>query len=266
VSTAAVTPWEVVAVRYGTLRTNKSDLYHRYHSYGEVDAPQVMDFYFYVLRRGGELVVVDTGFSPAAAVPRGRECLTEPAQALARLGVEAAAVPTLVITHLHWDHIGNVELFSGARILVPQRERAFWSSSLARNPQFWAHTDADGLRQVEEAAAAGRVVETGAAAEIAPGVRAITVGGHSPGQQILVVATRGGEVVLASDAVHLHEELELERPFGVISNLGEMLEAYALVKGMRAAGATVVPGHDPLVIESFPPLEDGLDGFAHRIA
>ena len=79
------------------------------------------------------------------------------------------------------------------------------------------------------------MVATAGEQELAPGLRAITVGGHSPGQQVLVVESAGGPVVLASDAVHLYEELELERPFSVMVSLREMVEAYALLKELRAA-------------------------------
>jgi glyoxylase-like metal-dependent hydrolase (beta-lactamase superfamily II) len=258
--------YEIVAVRYGTVRSHKSELFYRYQAYGEPDASQDMDFFFYVLRRGEEVIVVDTGFRPAAAAPRGRECLTAPAEALARLGVDPARVSRLLITHMHWDHIGNVELFAGPELIVPTAELEFWSQPVARNPQFWAHADPEGVALLEGAWREGRVLATGGEHEVAPGLRTITVGGHSPGQQVLVVETASGPVVLASDAVHLYEELELERPFGVIANLREMCDAYALLKQMASEGASIVPGHDPLVTSRYPDLGGDLAGLAFKIA
>jgi glyoxylase-like metal-dependent hydrolase (beta-lactamase superfamily II) len=258
--------YEIIAVRYGTLRSHKSELFYRYGAYGEPDASQDMDFFFYVLRDGDEVTVVDTGFLPAAAIPRGRECLCPPAQALARLGVDPASVSRLMITHMHWDHIGNVGLFAGAELFVPAAELEFWERPLARNVQMWAHVDPDGVALLESAWREGRVIATGAEHEIAPGLSAITVGGHSPGQQILVVESAGGPVVLASDAVHLYEELELERPFSVMISLPEMIEAYALLKRLAAQGATIVPGHDPLVTQHYPDLGGDASGLGFKIA
>jgi len=250
---------EITAIRYGSVSSTKSDLFLRYGTYREPDAPQEMSFYFYVLRRDGEVTLIDTGFLPSDAPPRGRECLIAPDAALAALRIEPDAVARVIVTHCHWDHIGNLDLFGRAEIHVPQRELDFWFSPVAHNPQFWSHTEAHAIGQLEAARAEGRVTATGADEEVAPGVRVITVGGHSPGQQIVIVDDR---VILASDAVHLYEELELERPFAVISDLGEMIEAYALIKELGTApGAVVVPGHDPLVAERFP-RED----FAVRIA
>ncbi|HXR13353.1 MAG TPA: N-acyl homoserine lactonase family protein [Solirubrobacteraceae bacterium] len=258
--------YEIVAVRYGTVRSQKSELFYRYQAYGEPDASQDMDFFFYVLRRGEEVIVIDTGFRPAAAAPRGRECLTPPAQALARLGIDPARVKRLLITHLHWDHIGNVELFEAAELFVPAAELEFWSAPISRNVQFWAHVDPEGVALIEGAWRAGRVAVTGEQQEIAPGLRTITVGGHSPGQQVLVVDTASGPVVLASDAVHLYEELELERPFSVMVNLREMYEGYALLKRLRTEGASIVPGHDPLVTERYPDLGGDAAGLAFQLA
>src|SRR3984957_7887418 len=254
-----MSPHEILAFRYVTVHSTKSDLFLRYGTYREPDALQDMDFFFYVLRRDGEVTLIDTGFAPADAPPRGRECLIAPADALAALGIEPDSVARVIVTHCHWDHIGNLDLFAGADLHIPARELDFWSEPLARNPQFWAHTEEHAIAQVQRARLEKRVRATGPDEEIVPGIRVITVGGHSPGQQIVVV---DGSVILASDAAHLYEELELERPFGVVADLPEMVEAYALIKELGGApGAVVVPGHDPLVAERFP-TED----FAVRIA
>ena len=178
---------EVIAVRYGTVHSTKGDLFLRYGAYREPDAPQDMDFFFYVLRRDGEVTLVDTGFLPSDAPPRGRECLIAPADALAALEIEPASVARVIVTHCHWDHIGNLDLFRDAELYVPERELEFWAAPVARNRQFWSHTEAHAIAQLERARAQRRVTATGADEEILPGVRAITVGGHSAGQQIIVV-------------------------------------------------------------------------------
>jgi len=258
--------YEITAIRYGLARSTKADLYYRHQAYGEPDGPQTMDFFFYLLRDGGRLVLIDTGFDLGEAERRpGREVVISPQEALSRLGIDPGAVEQLVITHLHWDHIGNLDLFPNAELLVPQAELDFWRDPVARRTQFWSHTDPAGLEVLWRLVEEGRVRGTGADEELVPGVRGIVVGGHSAGQQILVVDATDGVVVLTSDAVHLYEELELERPFAVAVDFRQMYEAYGLLRGLEAEGALIVPGHDPLVSERFPSLGDGAD-FALRIA
>jgi len=67
------------------------------------------------------------------------------------------------------------------------------------------------VARITSARRRGRVRTIAGRATVAPGVVAITVGGHSPGQQVVLVETAGSRVVLASDAVHFYEELERDR-------------------------------------------------------
>ena len=85
---AASGRFEVVAVRYGTLSAPRSELFLRFASYDEPDEVVEMAYYFWVLRRGAETILVDTGFDPAVGVRRGRTCLWPPLEALQRLGIE----------------------------------------------------------------------------------------------------------------------------------------------------------------------------------
>jgi len=249
--------WEVLAVRYGTLRSRKSEIYYRYDAYGEPDADIELAYYVWVLRgAGGATIVVDTGFDPAVGARRGRTCVLAPLEALARVGVEPASVSEVILTHLHYDHTGNVAAFPGATLHVPRRELEFWTGPGAAHRQFAMHAEADEVAVVAAAHAAGRARLIEGTAELFDGVTARCVGGHSPGQLVLVVATGSGDVVLTSDAVHFYEELELDRPFGVIADLEAMYAGFELVRALATEpGAALVPGHDPAVLARFPAVE-----------
>lgn len=264
--TSSPDTFEVLAVRYGRLHATKASLTYRFSSYGVPDAPQDLDYFFYVLRGGGRTILVDTGFDLEAAAEKGRICMVPPRDALTQLGIDPAEIDQLLITHFHWDHIGDLSLAPNAEILVPQAELDFWERPVSRHPLFFEHTDPDGLSQVLAAARTGRAKPLPEDGVIAPGLRSETVGGHAAGQQILHVETEDGPVVLASDAVHLYEEYELERPFNVIVDLGQVVEAYAKLKELeRSRGVTMVPGHDPEVANRHHAVA-GLEGdFAYCI-
>ena len=248
---ADVRSYDVQAVRYATLHAPRSDLFYRHGAYGEPDAETEMAYWFWLLRDGEHVVVVDTGFDPEVGARRGRTCLLPPVEAMRAFGVEPASVSHVVVTHLHYDHVGNLDAFPQATLIVPRRELEFWTGPIAARFQFGSHVEQREVDLVVRAAAEGRVRLTEGTDEILDGITAITVGGHSPGQQITVVRGTTGDVVLASDAVHFYEELELERPFAVIHDLEQMYVAYDVLKGLAAAGATVVPGHDPEVGRRF---------------
>jgi glyoxylase-like metal-dependent hydrolase (beta-lactamase superfamily II) len=262
-----VTAPRVVALRYATRAATKSTFFLRYHSYGEPDAPQSLDYYFWVVGEGPDALVIDTGFDPAAGARRGRTCLFPPREALARLGVDPASVSRLLLTHFHYDHVGNVDAFPAAELLVPERELRFWTGPMASRAQFAEVVEPGEIGRLAEAHRAGRARTMGARTEVAPGVTAIDVGGHSPGQQVVVVETDSGPVVLASDAVHLYEEFEKDRPFEIVADLAEMYRAYDVIRELcRQPGAILVPGHDPEVMRRFPPVGGRAAEIAVRIA
>jgi glyoxylase-like metal-dependent hydrolase (beta-lactamase superfamily II) len=257
---------EVLAVRYATLLTSKSALYYRYHDYGEPDAAARMDYFFWVLRRGAEIVLVDTGFGPAAGARRGRTHLCRTDEALRRLSIDPAAVRQVVVTHLHYDHIGNLDLFPGAELFVDGRELEFWSGPYADRRAFAAATEPHELEWVAQAQRDGRVTAVGPRETIAGGVTAVRAGGHSPGQQILHVPTVDGEVIIASDAAHFYEEIALDRPFDVLCDLEACYDALETLRGHLAAGLPVAVGHDPEVMTRFAPVSAELADLAVRIA
>jgi glyoxylase-like metal-dependent hydrolase (beta-lactamase superfamily II) len=234
-----VSPREILAVRYGTLRATKGDLYHELDS----SEPQSLDYFFWVLRYDDATVLVDTGFDPEVAARRGRSCICPPVEAVRRLGIES--VDRVVVTHFHYDHVGNLPAFADAELLVPARELDFWTGEAGRDPRFAGHVEA---AEIEWIAAAGARTY-GGGDEVAPGVTALSLPGHTPGQMGLVA----DGIVLASDAVHFYEELEQRRPFWVFTDLAAMKASYEV---LAATGGTIVPGHDPLVTERFPALGD----------
>jgi glyoxylase-like metal-dependent hydrolase (beta-lactamase superfamily II) len=265
--TAAPT-YEVLAIRYAERDAALSEVYYGWPVYGEPDALIRMTYYFWVLLPPtGAPIVVDSGFDPALAARKGRSCECPPGEALARLGIDPAAVEHVVVTHLHFDHIGNLDLFPNARFVVAQRELDFWGTAVARRLHFAHHTDPGAVGRLLGAARAGRVRAVDDQIEVAPGVIATRVGGHSPGQLVLSIATDGAGVVLASDAVHYYDELAKDRPFAVVADLADAYRAFDTVRALSADGRIFVPAHDPQVMERHPTIATGPVGdLAVRIA
>jgi len=240
--------WTIDAVRYGTVDRLKSDFFYDFASYDEPDGTQTLDYWFYVLTDGDQVIAVDTGFAHAVGVAHGLTVLADPAAVLAELPVSK-----LLVTHLHYDHVGNLGAVPTAEIVVTSAELAFWRSPIARERLFWQHTDPAGLQLLDGADADGRVTTFDSATSVAPGIVAITVGGHSAGQVILIVRTESGSVLLCSDAVHLYEELDRRRPFAILADLAGTYAGFEHIDALASVcNATVVPGHDPLVAERFP--------------
>ena len=247
--------FSIVAVRYGTLETTLADAYYRWSAYGEPDGPARLDYYFWILRSDDETILVDTGFHPEAGARRGRTTLIEPAEAMAQLGIGAESVSRVLLTHLHYDHIGNLDVLPDAELLVPAIELDFWLSPMGRRGQFAGLVETAELERVRAAEAEGRVRRLVGGEEIAPDVHAVHLGGHSPGQMALAIFGEGAPVILASDAAHFYDELNRERPFAVIADLAEMYEGYDTLRELAGAEGHIVPGHDPALMDRYPRVD-----------
>lgn len=245
-------PREVLAVRYGSRTTTRAESFLNYHLYGEPDAGIEIDYYFWVIRDPGGITLVDTGFAPAAGDRRRRAWWTTPADALPAFGADPGDVHTIVVTHAHWDHTGNLHQFPRAQLVIGQAEYLFWTSPMARRAHFAAHAEPDEIGYLERAAAEQRLTLVSGQHKLADGIELIEVGGHTPGQLVVSVTTATGAIVLASDAVHFYEEVERDRPFAIVADLPAMYRAYDLLAGLAAQpGARLVAGHDPQVRTRF---------------
>lgn len=244
--------YEVLAVRYASRPTTAHDVFLNFEFYGEPDRAVTMDYFFWIVRNAERTVVVDTGYSPEASVRRDRPTLLTMPQALRAAGVDPAGVGQVVLTHAHFDHIGGVSAFGAAEVVMTRAEYEFWTSPVAQRRQF-SHSaeraDLEHLRQVVEQ---DRMTLAGPAHQLAPGVELLQLGGHTPGQAVVVVQTAAGPVVLASDAVHYYEEIEQDRPFNVVADLAAMYRAFDRITELGEDGAAVVAGHDPAVRTRFP--------------
>ncbi|RNB83116.1 N-acyl homoserine lactonase family protein [Brevibacillus nitrificans] len=256
---------EVYAIKYSTREAICSD-----HFYGAADPHEnysmPMDYYIWLIKAGDQVIVVDTGFNEAVAAERKRNFLRCPASVLCKLGVDPASVPLVVITHMHYDHLGNLDKFPNATFVVQEEEMAFWTGKYASKPHFLHHITTDDVVHLVKENFKGRVQFVSGSKAILPGVTVHKAGGHSAGLQIVEVQTEKGTVVLASDATHYYKNINEDRPFWVVTNLAQMYDAFELVKSLADSPELIIPGHDPLVMERFPAASDELEGIVVRIA
>lgn len=204
------------------------------------------------MRNNERTVLVDCGFRPPVAQRRERLLVTPVPEALSRVGVDPADVSHVVLTHFHYDHIGNLDLFPRSRNVTGAAEYAFWTGPIGARPLFAPAVEAEEVALVQQVHREGRLLRVPADDPGLPGISFHQVPGHTPGQIVVEVEGAGGRrIILASDASHTYEEFELERPFHIASSLPDMYEGLAWLK-RAALEAEVVPGHDNLVLTRYP--------------
>ncbi len=166
------------------------------------------------------------------------------------LGLHPGDIKTVVLSHLHWDHLAGFELFPNATFLVQRSEVTFWRERARSHGLIMSSADPRALDALDALEAMGRVRLLDGPGQLSEGIELVVVGGHTPGLQVLAVTTAAGTVVLASDALHFYENYELRRPVQVTMDFVGALEAYDTIEKLATRGL-VVAGHDPLTQTRF---------------
>lgn len=221
---------------------------------GTVVAGAMVPMPVWLIEGADRLILVDTGvgdpeelgpifdkYGPRWIVTKTREQEIE--YALGQHGVTPHDIDTVVLTHLHWDHIGNNELFDRARFLV-QRDELLQSLVPPRHGMFYypeyRHKMLAVLDQIELLDGDARVC---------PGVRVLKIGGHTPGCMAVMVDTDLGTVGLTSDIMYSYRTLELNWPIGSYWDMAELMRGYSR---LRLEADVLVPNHDWEIREHFP--------------
>lgn len=262
-SNPAEMPWELYALKYAQMANTRGRLFL---GGVEEDGPVEMSYYVWLAKRGDETVLIDTGFSKATADRRQRNWQRCPIDSLRLLGVAPEAVNDVIVTHLHYDHAGNLPKTPNARLHLQSRELQFATSRYmcVKHITLGGVFESEDVTTVVRENFAGRVNLIDGHAVVRPGIEVHRTGGHTPGIQMVTVLTARGPVVLMSDCAHLYENISHQRPFYIVFDLADMMRGWRNGVLMAPSSDHVIPGHDSLVMDSFPPVQ-GLEGIVCKL-
>lgn len=257
--------YEVYAIKYASMPRRRRD---NFIPADDHEGPMPMDFFVWLLKGQTRCILVDTGFSQATASKRKRQWLRCPIEACRALGVDPAAIGDVILTHLHYDHAGNLPLLPNARFHVQDSELDYATGRCMCLAPLRHTYEVDDVVELVRKVYAERVSFHAGDSRVAPGVELLLVGGHTKGLQAVRVHTERGWIVLASDAAHYYENIEGLRPYPLVFNVAEMLEGHRRLMSLAGAATMLVPGHDPEVLARYPRVAGDAVGTAllHRQA
>jgi glyoxylase-like metal-dependent hydrolase (beta-lactamase superfamily II) len=244
---SAAENYKIYAIEYFRREASTTDLVLRPSVIETVD----MSYFVWAIVGENQTIAVDSGFKPEAGLKRGRQIDTEIGEAFASVGVDTAQVDKVIITHLHWDHAGCLDLFPQARFFIQQDEMLFWSGPYGRYHHFREVVEPDDISLINRLNLEGRVSQLRGEARIAPGVKLHLVGGHTPGMQIVEVDTPRGTAIIASDAVKTYRNLAENAPEPFLHDVPGMLHGYEVIRSLVKDDSLVFSGHDPQVLDRF---------------
>lgn len=225
-----------------------------------------LDFYVWVAKRSDRTFLIDTGMSEETARRRKDGWLRAPADAIGLLGLDAAMVEDIILTHMHYDHAGMLDRFKKARFHVQDSELSYATGRCMCSGLLRRGYEVEDVVHLVRCVYENRVAFADENVELASGLTLHRVGGHTGGSQVVRVWTKRGWVVIASDAAHLYFNIRKAMPFPSVYRVDEMFEGFRTI--FRLAEGSwdhIIPGHDPLVMQLYPAPSKELEGIVARL-
>lgn len=166
--------------------------------------PPKMTMNAFLLQLGDRTALVDTGCGTSSGPTLGMVCRN-----LAGMGVNPADIDTILVTHMHPDHINGLvtdsgeAVFPNAEIVVNEKELQFFLDPMSpsRSPEGEPQEFFEGFRRATKPYADRiRTVRDG---PVFSGVTAVTQAGHTPGHTGWLIESGGDAVMIWGDIVHM---------------------------------------------------------------
>lgn len=205
----------------------------------------------YVVETGTERILIDTGLNPAAIAEPARyydrpdvfSVITlEQEQSVAEQ-VDVSTLTKVVLTHLHWDHVGGLHLIpESVPVVIQRREwQAGHDDEAVERNNFLPRDYAGDSREMILIDGDHDLLGDGS-------VELLLTPGHTPGHQSI----RIDDLVLGIDVTHFESGLDDQR-FPIFADDHEQQGRSAdRLREMRDAGYKVIPGHDPKILDPGP--------------
>lgn len=153
---------------------------------------------------------------------------------LAALGVSRGEIDTVLLTHSHFDHCGNISFFPDARFVLTEEEWEY-GSHMQDQDLYIPGREWDALREMKK-----RFIRCDGE-EILPGITGLLTPGHTPGSVSYVIHQNEQERwVLAGDAAKSRVELLTKEPS---MSLDRDVSIHSIRK-ILCVGQRFLPGHD----------------------
>ena len=265
--------WTIKTLDLGAVDINRRRMIANASGDGMVRAPVQS----WLLTRGDEAVVIDTGFRHPDILKRlgdNAAGIQQPEQRLAHQlalhGVKPGDVRYVLHTHLHVDHAGQTDLFPMSTTAVVNRRELEYAASGLSGPSY-PPEDIKHLIDRMHTRGALRLLdlELTGGEQVVEGIRCAVAGGHTEGSMLVYVDTQDGLACFCGDLVYsvrfqllAPTTLDADPVMSANSVVPRRSEKAALKRLLQSAPRfTLHPSHDfPVVIEHSRVAQESLGG------
>jgi glyoxylase-like metal-dependent hydrolase (beta-lactamase superfamily II) len=206
----------------------------------------------------GRVAIVDSGFHREQYFRQfAVKDYIKPSDAIAPLGLKPESVTDLIVSHMHWDHAGGIDLFPSARVWIQKDEYDYYTGDAWQSPNTHGGIDPDDVQAIVKRNIAGKVSFVRGDDETTISGLSFNIGGkHTWASQYVGVQTPKSTVVIASDNMYLYENLDAHKPIAQTLDAVSNLRAQDRMRSLASELRFVIPGHDAAVFERFPHVSD----------
>jgi len=246
----AIPTFEIYALKYAGPFIRPASLVRWYQDF---EQSALVNYYFFAIRGGEETILVDCGCSPRWAQEKNLANYVNPVEVLKRINIDARKVQHLVVTHIHFDHVGGVSLFPEAAIYVQEKEFNFWTRNpIAKRAPFLMLTDLEANRLLAKLKGTKRLKIVRGDKKILPGIELLLCPGHTLGLQTVRVNTKKGKAIVGSDAGHVFSAFRTDIPSALITDMVAWMKSYDKIRKKASSIDLIFPGHDTALLENYP--------------
>jgi glyoxylase-like metal-dependent hydrolase (beta-lactamase superfamily II) len=248
--------YEIYALMGSETEEDSSITYYQARS----DKKTKKAFYFFCLKNNkGQAILLDTGIASSELKAMGITGRPDREELLHTIGVNPDDVEAVILSHIHGDHFSDPEIYHNAIFYLQRSEYQFWNEEIQRFHKLLYPPIAGGkpvvdIETLRKLNSEKRVRFLDGDTEIYPGIRGIWCGAHSPGSQCVAVETNRGQVLYCGDFICNYRNLDEEIPVGVLTSLVEWLRGIGKIEQMRLPRESIIPGHDPGIMNMFPKI------------
>ncbi len=219
------------------------------------------NYYIWAIKGRRGWTIVDTGTGLSQASQRQLAGYVNPVNVLGRIGIDGSNVDNVILTHLHFDHAGGMEMFPEAfpkaTFYVQKKEFDFWvRNPTARRKPFQTIADVNANETIAAMEKRKRLVIVNGDRKIAPGLELLLAPGHTVGLQAVAVNTIRGTAIVASDCAHIARSFREDLPSCLITDMVAWLATYDKLRARASSIDLIFPGHDAKMLSDYPKVAE----------
>jgi len=208
----------------------------------------------WLIEGGSKNILVDTSFNHGLQYEENLRPAerTEEQRLDAKLsmaGLKPEDVDEVLYTNLHWDHVGNCDLFPKAHHIVWREEMRYSMAPLGMESLFYESPVPPANTHPKWLTTGIRLDPVEREVEVIPGVTYFPTPGMTIGGCSVKVETSDGVYVISNDVISLDESIETGMPHGYVFEHEDAIRSLDTIIRTASSPKHVLPGHAVRVLE-----------------